>query len=127
VDRLSRKPLLGGVRCLDAVGYVLGGVGIASIIAGSVFGVRTLSAASKAKSDEDLCPDMKCTSKGDELIKSAKFESTVSTVTLGAGAALLVTGGLLVLTAKKGTKEVVRVSPEVGPTVAFIQMKGVFQ
>ncbi len=110
------------------VGFVLGGVGIASIGAGAVFGILASSQASKAKGDSKLCPDKVCTPAGRSEIDSAKTKALVSTIGFGVGAAALVAGTVLVLTAKPAEQHAAstRFAPAVGPHGGGVVVTGSF-
>jgi hypothetical protein len=87
-------PADGGAK--RVAGFVVGGVGVAGIGVGAVFGALTLSSASKARNDPTLCPGNLCTPKGREVVDAAGTKGLVSTVALGAGAAALTAGVILV-------------------------------
>ena len=83
------------------VGIAVAGVGVASIIVGGVFGVLA-----KAKNDEALepqnCPtSTQCTAAGISLTDDAKSKALVSTILIAVGAAGIVGGGILFLTAPR--------------------------
>ena len=89
-----------GAGATRPLGFVLLAVGVVGVGVGSYFGVRTLS----KKSDADaLCPTNKCAGNADvqALDDAAKSSALISTVGIGVGAAALVVGGVLVLTAPK--------------------------
>jgi hypothetical protein len=78
-------------------GYVVGGAGLASVVVGSIFGLRAISKNSDSK---DYCrTDTLCSSHGLALRDDARDAAKVSTITFVAGAALVATGLTLVLTA----------------------------
>lgn len=114
------------------IGFVLGGVGIVSLGVGAVFGVLASSQASHAKSDSTLCPDKLCTPAGRSEINSAKTKALVSTIGFGVGAAALVAGTVLVLTAGPSSKEhapgaaTASLVPAVGPNGGGVIMSGSF-
>jgi len=81
-------------------GWVLGGVGLVGIGVGSYFGVRTLS---KKKESDDHCDAANwCDQEGVDLRDDALRSGDISTVAIGVGAAGLVTGVILLLTAPSG-------------------------
>lgn len=113
------------------IGFVLGGVGIASLGVGAVFGVLASSDASNAKSDQSLCPGKVCTPAGRSKINSAKTKALVSTIGFGVGAAALVAGAVLVLTAHPSREHApgsasARLLPTVGPNGGGVVVAGRF-
>lgn len=84
------------------VGFVVGGVGVAAVAVGSVFGILTLSAASDAEANDDLCPDKKCSDAGLDQIDGAETKAWVANIAIGAGAIAIAAGVVLVLTAGDG-------------------------
>jgi serine/threonine-protein kinase len=77
----------------------VGGLGLAAVGAGGFFG---LSAQSSYSDSKDLCNDKGfCTPRGTELRDSAKSKALVATIATGAGAAALITAGILWFTAPK--------------------------
>lgn len=77
----------------------VGGLGLAAVGAGGFFG---LSAQSSYSDSKDLCNDKGfCTQRGTELRDDAKSKALVATIATGAGAAALITAGVLWFTAPK--------------------------
>lgn len=110
-------------------GYVVGGVGLATMGAGGVFGVWALSQASDARNDASLCPNERCTPRGDEKVEQAKTSAMISNLGLGAGAALVVVGTVLLLTSKQKSQEQVSalvVEPNFGPRAGGLSLRGSF-
>ena len=106
-------------RTLGLVGM---GLGIAGVAVGSIFGVLASSAWNATKSEcgtPQVCPNY---SQAVVDHASTMTDSTVSTASLIAGAALLVGGGALFFTAGSSTT----VSPDVGPSTASLVLKGSF-
>lgn len=105
------QPASGGGKRL--AGFVLGGVGIAALGVGTVFGVMTLSDASNAASDPTLCPNNVCTPAGRTAIERAETKAWVSTIGLAAGVAAVGAGLTLWLLApaKAPSKEAASVLP----------------
>jgi hypothetical protein len=90
-------PTRGGMGTQKVLGLVAGGVGVAGIAVGSVFGLMTLSQKSQ---QESACgSSASCTSSGHARALSdhstGMTDSTISTVGFIAGGALLVGGALL--------------------------------
>lgn len=103
----------GGQR---ALGFIVGGVGVAGLAVGGITGLMAMSKNDEAK---DKCPtEGACASKeGVDANDSAKSLGLVSTIAFGAGAALVVGGAVLIFTAPKASsKEAARV--RVAPTAA---------
>lgn len=87
----------GGVNGLVITGGVLIGVGGVAAIIGAVIGGSVLSGASDAENDPALCDDMTCTLAGREEIDSLEGKAMVSSILIGAGAAVAVGGAVLVI------------------------------
>lgn len=113
------------------VGIIVGGVGLAGLAVGTVFG---LQARSKWNSAD--CPSNLCKSEGDQTrAQDAKQFATMSTWSFVAGGALMATGTALWLTASDGVgaREVaargsmeLRVSPAAGDGSAGLLVHGLF-
>lgn len=120
-----------GGGSMKTIGYVVGGVGIAAVGVGAVFGILASSQASNAKSDATLCPDKVCTPAGRSEIDSAKGKALVSTIGIGVGAAALVAGTVLVLTSGPSKERPpgsssARLVPALGPHGGGMLMTGSF-
>jgi hypothetical protein len=111
---------------------VVGGVGVVGVGIGAAFGVATISKWSDVSSK---CPSGRCPSAAalaDETAakSSASSSATLSTVFFGVGAAALVTGAVLWLTARsdsKGASErTVRLVPTVGVGTGGASVVGTF-
>lgn len=98
----SSAPLHAGGETQRTVGYGVGGVGVAGMIVGSIFGLRAIS---KNGESQDSCRTEKlCSERGLELRDEARTAARVSTVAFIAGGVLVGTGLTLVLTAA-GSRE----------------------
>jgi hypothetical protein len=84
------------------IGYVVGGAGIAGLGVGGVFGMFAMD---KQKESEAHCIGDRCDAEGVFLRDRALGRATVSTIGFAAGATLLVTGVVLVLTAPRGPEK----------------------
>lgn len=116
-------------------GWVLGGVGLASIVVGSVFGVETLSKSSDAKSQ---CPtSTSCPVSAVQENQDAKTDAVISDVTIGVGLAAVGTGIVLLLTAPSAhaaaapapepeSTSRLHILPAVGPRIAGLTLLGRF-
>jgi hypothetical protein len=84
-----------------AIGFIVAGVGVAGLVVGGVTGLMAMSSNNEAK---DKCPqEGACANKeGVDANENAKSLGLVSTIGFGAGAAHLVGGAVLILTAPKG-------------------------
>jgi hypothetical protein len=115
------------------LGYVLGGVGIASLGVGTLFGVLAAQQASDAEDDPALCPDKLCSKEGRKEIDSAKTKALISTIGFGVGVAALAAGVTLVLTTpderttRRSAPLSARIVSSVGPDGGFVGLSGVFQ
>jgi hypothetical protein len=96
--QLDRAPAAKGTSQRIAA-IAVGGLGLAAVGVGGFFG---LSAQSTYSDSKELCNDRGiCTTRGTELRDSAKSKALVATIATGAGAAALVTAGVLWFTAPK--------------------------
>lgn len=107
------------------VGLTVGGLGVAGLALGSVFGIISLSKSSEADS-ECQPPDRKlCTPAGVEAGDDALAAGNVSTVAFIAGGALLAGGVALYFTAPSGSS--VAIGPgRVGPREASVALTARF-
>ena len=71
---------------------------------GAVFGILTLSDASKLKGQGGLCPGGVCTRQGDAAASSATTKLWVATIALPIGVAAAGAGLVLVLTSRGAAK-----------------------
>jgi hypothetical protein len=95
---------------------VIGGIGIAPLAAGTVFGLVASGTYHRAI-DQDCNGNPKaCTQAGADHVGTARTQATVSTVLFIAGGAAVATGGILFLMAPKRRADHVQVSiaPVVG-------------
>jgi len=84
-------------------GVALGAVGLAGIVVGSVFGLRTFSKRDEGNA-ECVAPDyVRCTQAGLDLHAEAETSATISTVGFGVGIAGLGVGLALALTAPRAS------------------------
>ncbi len=129
VDRASTG---GGMGTQKILGLVTGGVGVAGVAVGSVFGLMTLSQKSQQQS---VCASpSSCTSSGHAQALSdhstGMTDSTISTVAFVAGGALLVGGAVIFFTAGHPSEAPatagLRVVPSVGPGGGGIFVSGAF-
>jgi hypothetical protein len=79
------------------VGYVLGGVGVAAIVVGGVFGVRAIS---KRNDSDAQCPANQCTQRGVDLNEQAKTSALVADITIGVGLASAAAATYFLLTSR---------------------------
>jgi hypothetical protein len=97
-------------------GFAVGGLGIASVAVGSIFGMSAIGKNDDAKT---MCAPTNCTSNdGIELNSQARSAATVSTIAIGAGLVAIGIGTFLVLTSRSSTKPreaAVRVVSQAGP------------
>jgi hypothetical protein len=102
-------------------GVVVGGVGVAGIALGSVFGIVAKSTYNGAVATCRNGVLTDCTQPGVDQNKSAHDQATISTVAFIAGGALLGAGVLVFFTAPKAA---VTVSPSVGLGTAGLDVRG---
>jgi hypothetical protein len=93
-------------------GYVIGGIGIASLATSGVFfGLR----ASKISSLDKACPDRQCPSSAQQSdIDAGKRYTTLANVTLAVGVAAVAGGLVLVLTSGPSSEPSVALAPAAG-------------
>jgi len=111
------------------IAYVVGGVGVAGLAVGAIFGGLANSSASSSKNE---CSTSSCGptkfNQSQSDYNTANTDGTISTVAFIAGGAALVAGGILFFTAPKasssGTGSVWQVSPAVGSTGLGLTVKG---
>ncbi|HSY23664.1 MAG TPA: hypothetical protein VK841_16165 [Polyangiaceae bacterium] len=112
-------------------GWSLGGVGVAGLAVGAAMGLLANSAWNDAKNG---CNPMSCLPQNRPSAESDRSNaltfSTVSDVSLAAGGALVVLGGVLIWTAPHGTHASPqtgwRIVPRIGPTGADLGFQGEF-
>jgi hypothetical protein len=108
------------------LGFVAGGVGLASAIVGAVFGGRAIALDSDA---DDLCGNEEgsCAStEGYDAWEDAKVSATLSNVFIGVGVGLVAVGAVLLLTAPSGEEtpeSALLVIPEASPDGAGLSMR----
>jgi hypothetical protein len=109
-------------------GLVVGGLGLAGIGVGIVFGLQSRSKQSDAKQYCEPSNPNVCERHGVELNDEAKSAATIATVGLAAGGALVIGGVVLYLTAPKAVepKAEVRLAPLVGAGSAGVSLAGVW-
>jgi hypothetical protein len=104
------------------LGWIAGGVGLASLGTGSVFG---LVANSKKNDAASHCSGTQCDSTGISLLNDARTAATFSTITFAAGGALLAGGVVLLLTAPRATSgSGLVVVPGAAPGFAGLALSG---
>ena len=108
------------------VAGVAGGVGLVGIGVGTAFGLMAKSTYDKSG---PYCNGDRCDATGHDLRQSALGKALVSDVAFGVGAAALVGGVVLWLTAPKHTEQqpsVALVTPVVGPHAAMLSIQRSF-
>jgi hypothetical protein len=110
-------------------GLIVGGAGLAAAAVGLGFGVSARSKWNEAN-DGPCDPDTNvCTPAGQELADSARSRATISTVMVGVGAAMVVTGAVLYLTAPRAQERrsrSARLSPSGGASSVGVTLTGQF-
>jgi hypothetical protein len=106
------------------VGFVVGGVGIAGLAVGTLFGVKALG----SKSDVDAgCVDARCTQAGLDAAGDARSAATLSTIGFGVGIVGLAVGTYLVLTSPRAKSSGrVDLTPVLAGPARGLQLGGVF-
>ena len=110
-------PSGGSNKSLRTASYVVGGVGVAGLVVGGIFG--GLAASGKSKLDRE-CGATKACSAGPAAndLASTKGQATISTIGIVAGGALLATGVVLFIVS--GNKS----EPKAAPAAAFVPVFG---
>jgi hypothetical protein len=119
-------PSAGGVGAAGAApsgrgariaGYVIGGVGIASLGASGIFfGLR----ANKISQLDDVCPNRECPSREQQTdIDAGKRYTTIANVTLAVGAAAVAGGLVLILTSGPSSEASIALAPAPGGAQLF--------
>ncbi len=104
--------------------YVLMGVGVVGLGVGTVFGLKTSSTWSDAKTH---CTGLECDRTGVQLATDAKNAGTISTIAFVAGAALLAGGAALFFTAPRGPAKNGAAGPvRLGVGLGSVTMQGSF-
>ena len=124
VDPAAGSPPSSGLR---TAAFVVGGVGVAALGAGAVFG--GLAVQSKGEADP-LCPNKVCKPEGFTHIEDAKSKALISSVALGVGAGALAAGVVLFFvsrpSAAKAPAERAWIVPMVGPQSGGAMVVGTF-
>ncbi len=106
---------------------VAGGVGVAGLVVGSVFGLRASSKWDDSQKD-NRCVERRCTPEGIKLADDAKSAAGLSTISFGVGLLGLAGGAVLWLTAPKKASEAnatgLRFAPAVGAGSVGAQLGG---
>jgi hypothetical protein len=120
-----------------AVGFIIGGLGVASLGVSAGFAIDSLQKRNEAK---DHCAGDLCDASGVELRDRAMNSGDVATITGIAGGAALLGGAVLVFTAPRGSRKEAppaatspvsiksfRAAPHVATTGGGLSIQGVFQ
>jgi hypothetical protein len=115
------------------IGITAGGVGVAGIVVGTIFG---LVAKSKESDSAQYClatDNTSCHAQGVAMIKEATRDATIANVSFVVGGLGLVSGAVIYLTApqpiaSKRTTQVsnLRIAPMVAPTTTGFAIAGAF-
>ena len=129
LDASSVPPPGGGLGTQKTVGLVLGGVGVAGVVVGGIFGGLALS----KKSDQtSACASPSSCTDRDAAISahsSSQSDGTISTIGFVAGAALVAAGAVLFFTGhapEKTNAARLHVVPAVGPGGGALSLGGAF-
>jgi hypothetical protein len=105
-------------------GFIVGGVGVAALAVGGVFGLSALSKHSDAKS---ACPGGVCASSADaDTQSSARSAARIADIGFVLGAIGVGVGAYLVLTDPGPSKTSGYIAPQVGPGTAGAAVGGTF-
>jgi hypothetical protein len=120
----------GGGSSRRTAGLVVGGIGVAGVIVGGVFGALTLSKTGDSKAYCSTGSPIQCDPAGLQLRSDAKGLAKVSDIGLAVGGAAMVAGIILFVTAPSGkapsTASALRmqVGPTVGSTAGGLLLRG---
>jgi hypothetical protein len=108
--------------------YVVGGIGIAGVGVGIVFGLLAKSQADAAEDDPALCPKKSCSPAGRSEIDAAETKALVSTIGFGVGVVGIGVGAYLLLSGSSDERaeHARRVIADVGPGRAVLGYRGSF-
>ncbi|WP_437480148.1 hypothetical protein WME75_34995 [Sorangium sp. So ce1014] len=129
----STAPAASSWSAQRTVGLVLGGVSLAGIAVGAVFGVETLLKMSEARNRHGCTNDdpPRCDAEGVKLHQDANTTANISNVAFAAGGAVLITGLVVFLTAPSSeavppTVLEVRLGPPARVGTAGLSLRGSF-
>jgi serine/threonine-protein kinase len=108
------------------LGLALGGVGLVGVAVGSFFGWKTIEKKNASNADGHCNASNVCDRVGTELRNEGKSAATLATVFMGIGAASLVGGAVLFLTAppEETRQGKVRLAPLVGQDGGGLSLRG---
>ncbi|HEY3820969.1 MAG TPA: hypothetical protein VGL81_27585 [Polyangiaceae bacterium] len=110
---------------LKTVGVVVGAVGVAGIVVGSIFGLEASSKNQSALQAQNCRTSTLCTQNGLNLTNDARSAATISTIAFAAGGALVAGGVVLWLVAPSTTtKTGVRVVPLLSASAGGLSIDG---
>ena len=110
-------------------GLVVGGVGLAALVVGGVFGALTLSQVADVEHDESLCgADKLCSPAGRAALDEAQTKGVASTILLGVGGLAVAVGAVLVIVGVNSSEPDVSawLVPVVTPSGAQVVLGGSF-
>ncbi|MCC6556346.1 MAG: hypothetical protein IT372_25585 [Polyangiaceae bacterium] len=117
----------GSASGLRTLGFIAGGVGLAGLAAGGVFGALTFSKAGEA-SKACGAGDTACGDERRQAYDDGQTTALISNIAFGAGAALLAGGVVLILTSgpaeEPEARQGVWISPEAGPAGGGMRLGG---
>jgi hypothetical protein len=123
----AAAPVSGPFPVRRAVAYGLGGVGVAAVVVGSVFGLRAIS---KRNDSDAQCPANQCSQAAVDLNNQAKTAARVADVTIGLGLLSAAVATYLLLTAPPSEAQTpaaarpLRLAADLGPGQAGVVLRG---
>jgi len=108
--------------------YVVGGLGLASLAVGGVFGIRAIT---QMNDSDKECPKDVCSQRGVDLANRAKTSALIADITIGAGLVGVAVATYLFVRSPKATEPApgtlassIQVAPAVGPNLAGVALGG---
>jgi hypothetical protein len=117
---------------LRTVGWAVGGVGVAGLVVGSIFGAVAISKNNESKANAHCDANNLCDAAGKSLRDDALNAATASTAAFIAGGVLVAVGVVLVIAAphgdsgSHGAAARLEITPAVGPGSAGLALGGTF-
>lgn len=99
------------------LGWIIGGIGVAGLATAGVTGAMIISRDGQI---EDNCPDKRCNSEGDELVRGSRTLLTINAVAFGVGVIATGVGAYLVLSHDRDGETAI--APRAGSNAASVTL-----